>query len=109
MACGWTRTTAGDGRGTADDARAWAARLVDDCATEPWHESGVDEGENLAGNSGTGSWDKAPAPDKVCGRFVEREETLPWPRNSHLTQALWRPTRYADITNDAPVLKEANG
>ena len=78
----------------ADNARAWAPRLIDDCATKPWHEPGVDEGKNLAGISGTGSWGKAPVPDKVCGRFIEREETLPWPRNSHLTQALWRPTRY---------------
>jgi hypothetical protein len=33
-------------------------------------------------------------PDEIVGRFVEREEGLPWARNGHLTNVLWRATNY---------------
>ena len=35
-----------------------------------------------------------PSPCRILNRFVEREEGLPWARNGHLTNALWRATRY---------------
>jgi hypothetical protein len=51
-------------------------------------------GENLARNKGSGGWGQLYHPDKILNRFVEREEGLPWARNGHLTNALWRATKY---------------
>jgi hypothetical protein len=31
---------------------------------------------------------------QIVGRWVEREETWPYPDNAHLTQSLWRASRY---------------
>ena len=51
-------------------------------------------GENLARNKGSGAWGQLYDPDKILNRFVEREVGLPWARNGHLTNALWRATKY---------------
>ncbi|KAL3816418.1 hypothetical protein ACHAXA_007354 [Cyclostephanos tholiformis] len=48
-----------------------------------------DTGENLAYNLG-GSYD----PEGVLVRWVEEEENIEYPANGHLTQVLWRATKY---------------
>lgn len=32
--------------------------------------------------------------DQILTRWVDNEETWPYPNNAHLTQALWRASRY---------------
>lgn len=51
-------------------------------------------GENLAGNYGSGSWGKLKPPDVVVTRWVDKEAAFGWHDNAHLTQALWRSTKY---------------
>jgi len=58
------------------------------------HDHDTEEGENLARNCGTGSWGEMYHPDDVLIRWVEREIDLNPPKNLHLTQVLWRPTKY---------------
>ena len=78
----------------AKDAKVWAESLKSNCGSGVFHEKNVDEGENISRNFGSGSWGKLPDPDRVVWRFVEREANWDWPKNSHLTQVLWRPTKY---------------
>jgi hypothetical protein len=82
--------------GLASHAFVWAKQLVhtnyENIALH--HEEGVEEGENLAMNCGTGSWGEMYNPDKVVERWVEEEENLLPPYNLHLTQVLWRATMY---------------
>ncbi len=51
-------------------------------------------GENLAAHSGTGSFAEVRTSDSIVGRWVDNEAGLPYPDNAHLTQALWRATKY---------------
>jgi hypothetical protein len=52
--------------GLAEDALSWATDLLNDCDIEGIkHESGVEEGENLAKNRGTGDWDQLYPADNV--------------------------------------------
>ena len=43
-------------------------------------------GENLAGNSGSGSWGQVRSTEAVLTRFVENEVEKEYPNNGHLTQ-----------------------
>jgi len=47
-------------------------------------------GENLAKNGGQDQ----PATENVLSRWVEDEAALNYPANGHLTQVLWRATKY---------------
>jgi hypothetical protein len=81
--------------GLKKDAMEYAIKLLDTCTTSlPTHDPNNPYGENLARNRGSGSWGQLYSPDKILNRFVEREEGLPWARNGHLTNALWRATKY---------------
>ena len=85
----------------AEHSRVWAQKLLQNCtiATTP-HEEGVSEGENLAENygfvveNGKPSWGQLYPPDNIVGRWVEFEINRPYPGNAHLTQALWRASKY---------------
>jgi len=81
----------------AEDASSWAQELLNDCGIPGiTHESGVSEGENLSKNTATtedGMGQLYPA-DNILRRWVDREETWGYPRNAHLTQVLWRASRY---------------
>lgn len=68
----------------------------------------TDWGENVAGNSGKGGWGELKTTEQVLSRFVEREADWEWPRNSHLTQVLWRATRYVGCA-EAARPKEGGG
>ena len=69
--------------------------MLDTCQTgSPKHDPNSPWGENLARNKGSGGWGRLYDPDEIVGRFVEREVGLPWARNGHLTNALWRATKY---------------
>lgn len=74
-------------------ARAYAQELLSTCGTPPAHDNTA-YGENLASNYGTGSWGAQKEPDDILVRWVDREADVGWPENAHLTQALWRATKY---------------
>eukprot|EP00970_Alexandrium_tamarense_P007375 scaffold1339_cov207-Alexandrium_tamarense.AAC.29 len=80
----------------ASRAENWANALLNDCdATGVNHESSVVEGENLAKNKGSsGSYGRLIDVDLIVKRWVDDEEDVPYPHNAHLTQALWRSTKY---------------
>ena len=42
--------------------------------TLPVHDPDDDYAENIARNVGSGGWGQLYSPDKILGRFVEREE-----------------------------------
>lgn len=50
------------------------------------NKSTTEWGENLAANSGTGTWGALRTTEQVVARFVEREADWDYPDNSHLTQ-----------------------
>jgi len=78
-----------------DDAKVWAEKLLDSCGQGMYHDpDNYHYGENVAGNSGSGGWGDLRSPDAILTRFVENEAEKPWPKNSHLTQVLWRSTKY---------------
>lgn len=84
----------------AEESLAWAAQLLDACDSNGIeHEPGVPEGENLAKNKGllgvnnTG-WGQVYHPENITRRWVEREIGWSYPENAHLTQSLWRASRY---------------
>ncbi|KAL7522163.1 hypothetical protein ACHAWX_006850 [Stephanocyclus meneghinianus] len=81
----------------ARQAEAWANKLTTDCKIIGIeHEQGVTEGENLAKNKADGrkGMGQLYPPDNILQRWVDQEADLPNPHNLHLTQALWRPTKY---------------
>ncbi|KAL7541402.1 hypothetical protein ACHAXR_010886 [Thalassiosira sp. AJA248-18] len=82
----------------AADAFSWAEELLNDCDIPGIaHESNVVEGENLAKNKASsaevGMGRLYPA-ENILRRWVDQEETWGWPSNAHLTQALWRASKY---------------
>lgn len=78
-----------------EDAQEWAEKLLDSCGKGMWHDpNNSDYGENVAGNSGSGSWGALRTTEQVLTRFVEYEADDNWPKNSHLTQVLWRSSKY---------------
>mmetsp|Transcript_115 Transcript_115/g.185 ORF Transcript_115/g.185 Transcript_115/m.185 type:complete len:381 (+) Transcript_115:82-1224(+) len=88
----------------AESSRVYAEKLLDACDDYGIiHDPDNSYGENMAKNKGTGGWGEEYHPDKLVGRFVDREVGLPWPANAHLTQALWRASKYvgcADASKD---------
>lgn len=78
-------------KGLAKHASNWADTLLQDCDVEGIkHEPNVEQGENLAKNTGKGAWGNLYPVENIVRRWVEREEGWNWPSNAHLTQALWR-------------------
>lgn len=80
----------------ASQARTWANSLLSTCSdTGISHEHEVVEGENLAKNVGSdGSMGQLYEPDLILKRWVDNEEFWGWPSNAHMTQVLWRATKY---------------
>jgi hypothetical protein len=81
----------------ARQAETWANKLTADCKIVGIeHEHGVKEGENLAKNKADGrkGMGQLYPPDNILQRWVDQEADLPNPHNLHLTQALWRATKY---------------
>ncbi|EJK68903.1 hypothetical protein THAOC_09884 [Thalassiosira oceanica] len=79
----------------ADSAR-WATELLGACDNDGIeHEPNVEHGENLAKNLGlVEDFGQLYDPDLIVGRWIDRELGWPWPANAHLTQALWRASKY---------------
>ena len=95
-----------------ESSKEYADKLLEGCrGDDPKHDPYTIYGENLARNVGSGYWGQLYEPDDIVNRFVEREVGLPWAQNGHLTNALWRATRYvgcAESETSYPVTK-ANG
>ena len=71
----------------AAQAKQWANQLLGDCdIIEIKHQPGIDEGENLQKNKGSGEMSKLYTADKILNRWVEREMDDGYPDNAHLTQ-----------------------
>ena len=78
-----------------ESSRGWANELLKTCGQSLYHDPNNNKyGENLAANSGTGSWGEMKSTEAILTRFVERESEWPWPRNAHFTAVLWRPSQY---------------
>jgi len=82
-------------RSLASQAKTYAIRLGSNCKSGSLsHAAGLDVGENLAKNQGSGSWGSMYAADKIMGRWVEDELGWSYPKNAHYTQVVWRATQY---------------
>ncbi|KAL7539703.1 hypothetical protein ACHAWF_006485 [Thalassiosira exigua] len=73
-----------------------------------YHDQQNIHGENLAANSGTGSWANVRSTDSIVTRWVEDEASDRYPDNGHLTQVLWRGTQYIGC-GEAERPKEVGG
>ena len=80
--------------GLKESSRGWANQLLKSCGQGLYHEKQSKYGENLASNLGSGSWGAMKHADDIVKRFVENEANKDWPANAHLTQCLWRATKY---------------
>lgn len=86
----------------AEESLNWAEALLDDCdIVDIEHEPNVYEGENLAKNKGAEydqdgnpSWGQLYDPENIVRRWVDREIGWSYPDNAHLTQSLWRASKY---------------
>jgi hypothetical protein len=82
-------------RSLASQAKTYAIRLGSNCKSGSlYHAAGLDVGENLAKNQGSGSWGSMYTADKILGRWVEDELSWSYPKNAHYTQVVWRATQY---------------
>ena len=98
----------------AEESRIWAEALLDECdVNDIKHEPNVYEGENLAKNKGEEydkdgkpSWGQLYKPENIVRRWVDREIGWAYPDNAHLTQSLWRASRYMGC---GEAVKEWNG
>jgi hypothetical protein len=79
----------------AASSKAYAEKLLSTCGDSGIkHDPDNKYGENMAKNKGMGGWGELYPADKVTGRFIDREVDLGYPHNYHLTQALWRASKY---------------
>ena len=76
------------------EAKVWAETLLASCGKGVYHDPNTKYGECATANQGTGSFGQLHTTDQIVRRFVEREENWQPPQNSHLTQVLWRSTKY---------------
>eukprot|EP00985_Skeletonema_marinoi_P009531 scaffold4425_cov153-Skeletonema_marinoi.AAC.5 len=69
-----------------DMAQSYADELASDCGAtvHDSYENRKGYGENLASNTGFGSWGELKSVDKIMTRYVERESTWVPPANNHL-------------------------
>ena len=84
--------------GLKDSSMEWAEKILDECLTgPPRHAPNNQWGENISRNKGSQTtFGRLYDADLVVSRFVEHEVGLPWARNGHLTNALWRSTKYGE-------------
>ena len=82
--------------GLARTSKAWAEELLHSCEVVGIeHEDNNPYGENLAKNTGNpDTWGQLYPPDNIVRRWVDFEIGLQYPSNGHLTQALWRASKY---------------
>lgn len=79
----------------AASSKAYAEELLSTCGDSGIEHDPINKyGENMAKNKGTGGWGELYAADKITGRFIDREVEIGYPNNYHLTQALWRASKY---------------
>mmetsp|Transcript_29206 Transcript_29206/g.58536 ORF Transcript_29206/g.58536 Transcript_29206/m.58536 type:complete len:820 (+) Transcript_29206:196-2655(+) len=79
----------------ASDSKDWAEELLNACGIVGIeHETKNPFGENLAKNTGSGGWGQLYPPENIVARWVDFEIGWPYPSNGHLTQALWRASKY---------------
>lgn len=79
----------------AAEANEWAKELLGGCDTKGIkHEPSIEAGENLAKNRGSGSFGNKYSTENILTRWVEKERYLGYPANAHLTQVLWRGSKY---------------
>ena len=76
------------------EAKVWAETLLASCGKGMYHDPNTKYGECATANQGTGSFGKLHTPDEIIRRYVEREENWQPPQNNHLTQVLWRSTKF---------------
>lgn len=74
----------------------WAEELLHSCGVVGIeHEDHNPFGENLAKNTGNAqTWGQLYPPDNIVNRWVDFEIGLNYPSNGHLTQCLWRASKY---------------
>ena len=82
------------------EAQLWADHLLGSCGKGMYHDPLRIFGENAAGNSGAGTWADQRTPEQILTRFVERELDDDWPKNSHLTQSIWRASKYVGCAGE---------
>ena len=75
-------------------ANTYARKLLSSCSSTGIKHDNTQDGENLAKNKGRGSWGKRYPVNNIVSRWVEREAGWKYPKNAHLTQAIWRATSY---------------
>ncbi|KAL7465600.1 hypothetical protein ACHAXS_005911 [Conticribra weissflogii] len=81
----------------AKGAAYWAEQLLDECDIPGTrHEPDIEPGENLAKNKGDTEFGMGQLypPENILRRWVDNEATWDYPENAHLTQALWRGSKY---------------
>lgn len=78
----------------ASDAKKYAETLGNRCNLQLTHATGISDGENLARNTGSGSYANQYTTEQVMGRWVEQELNDNYPKNAHYTQVVWRATQY---------------
>eukprot|EP00584_Thalassiosira_punctigera_P019946 CAMPEP_0172571812 /NCGR_PEP_ID=MMETSP1067-20121228/132666_1 /TAXON_ID=265564 ORGANISM="Thalassiosira punctigera, Strain Tpunct2005C2" /NCGR_SAMPLE_ID=MMETSP1067 /ASSEMBLY_ACC=CAM_ASM_000444 /LENGTH=387 /DNA_ID=CAMNT_0013364225 /DNA_START=182 /DNA_END=1345 /DNA_ORIENTATION=- len=76
----------------SEESKRYAKKLAKDCSLK--HDPNTSYGENIALNYGSGSFAKMRPTDNILTRFVENEADDEYPANGHLTQVLWRATKY---------------
>ena len=76
------------------EAKVWVEHLLASCGKGMYHDPNAKYGECATANMGTGSFAKLHTTDEIVRRYVEREVNWQPPQNSHLTQVLWRSTKY---------------
>eukprot|EP00804_Cyclotella_cryptica_P013380 CCRYP_005146-RB/>CCRYP_005146-RB protein AED:0.04 eAED:0.04 QI:324/1/1/1/1/1/6/398/899 len=95
--------------GLKAEAKIWSESLLDSCGEGMFHDPQRIYGENAAGNSGSGGWGTLRSPGQILTRFVEYELDDPWPHNGHLTQVLWRASRYVGCAESHKVMEGQKG
>eukprot|EP00986_Skeletonema_menzelii_P001981 scaffold547_cov143-Skeletonema_menzelii.AAC.3 len=74
-----------------DMAQEYADFLASDCnpTVHDSYENRQGYGENLASNTGFGTWSELKSVEKIMTRFVEDEQDWLPPANNHFMQVLW--------------------
>ncbi|KAL3779900.1 hypothetical protein ACHAW5_003630 [Stephanodiscus triporus] len=89
-------------------ATAYAQDMLSTCGDVPVLGK-TEYGKNLARNTGTGRWGSFRKPEDILIRWVDREADFGWPGNAHLTQALWRATKYVGCGVASKSWNDGNG
>ena len=94
--------------GLKDMAQKYADEMAANCGATAHDPNRGGYGENLASNTGQGSWGELKSVESLMTRYVERESTWSPPNNYHFTQVLWYTTTHVGCA-DAIGTKSNNG